>query len=108
MNADINSESFDREVMQSELPVLLDFYATWCTPCRMLSDVLDEISEIYDGMIRVCRVNVDNEQELADRFGIYQIPTVILFNDGAPYDRFTGYRNREEIADLVLSSIMTY
>ncbi len=97
----INTANFQREILQSEMPVLLDFFAPWCTPCRMLSAVLDDISEDYVGIIRVCRVNVDDEKELSDRYGIDEIPTVIFFKNGRPTDRFTGFRSAEEIEAMI-------
>lgn len=97
----INRYNFLREILQSETPVLLDFFAPWCTPCRMLSAVLEQISEDYDGMLRVCRVNVDNETELADRYNISEIPTVIFFKNGRPTDRFTGFRSADEIEAMI-------
>ena len=97
----INTANFQREILQSEMPVLLDFFAPWCTPCRMLSAVLDDISEDYVGIIRVCRVNVDDEKELSGRYGIDEIPTVIFFKNGRPTDRFTGFRSAEEIEAMI-------
>ena len=97
----INEHNFTREILQSETPVLLDFFAPWCTPCRMLSAVLEQISEDYDGLIRVCRVNVDDEMKLADRYNIAEIPTVIFFKNGRPTDRFTGFRSADEIEAMI-------
>lgn len=97
----INRHNFLREILQSDTPVLLDFFAPWCTPCRMLSAVLDDISDSYDGMLRVCRVNVDRETELADKYNISEIPTVIFFKNGRPTDRFTGFRSAEEIEAMI-------
>ena len=97
----INTANFQREILQSEMPVLLDFFAPWCTPCRMLSAVLNDISEDYVGIIRVCRVNVDDEKELSDRYGIDEIPTVIFFKNGRPTDRFTDFRSAEEIEAMI-------
>lgn len=97
----INRHNFHREILQSDTPVLLDFFAVWCTPCRMLSAVLEQISEDYEGMIRVCRVNVDNETELADKYNISEIPTVIFFKNGRPADRFTGFRSMDEIEAMI-------
>ena len=97
----INEHNFTREILQSETPVLLDFFAPWCTPCRMLSAVLEKIGEDYDGLLRVCRVNVDDEPELADRYNIAEIPTVIFFKNGRPTDRFTGFRSADEIKAMI-------
>ena len=97
----INEHNFFREILQSDTPVLLDFFAPWCTPCRMLSAVLEKIGEDYDGLLRVCRVNVDDEPELADRYNIAEIPTVIFFKNGRPTDRFTGFRSADEIEAMI-------
>ena len=97
----INEHNFTREILQADTPVLLDFFAPWCTPCRMLSAVLEQISEDYDGLIRVCRVNVDDEMKLADRYNIAEIPTVIFFKNGRPTDRFTGFRSADEIEAMI-------
>lgn len=98
---EINTANFQSEILQSEMPVLLDFFAPWCAPCRMLSAVLDDISEDYDGLIHVCRVNVDDEAELSDKYNINEIPTVIFFKNGRPTDRFTGFRSAEEIEAII-------
>lgn len=97
----ITSQNFSSEVLQSDTPVLLDFFAPWCAPCRMLSAELEQISEDYAGKLRVCRVNVDDETKLVGRFNISEIPTVIFFKNGRPTDRFTGFRNAEEIEAMI-------
>lgn len=98
---EINKNNFPLEILQSDTPVLLDFFAPWCTPCQMLSTVLEQISKNYSSKLRVCRVNVDNETELADKYNISEIPTVIFFKNGRPTDRFTGFRNTEEIEAMI-------
>ena len=97
----ITGQNFLSEILQSDIPVLLDFYAPWCAPCRMLSAVLEDVSEDYDGLIRVCGVNIDEEPQLADRYNITEIPTVIFFKNGRPTDRFTGFRSAEEIEAMI-------
>lgn len=101
MYDEITSQSFHSEVLDADTPVLLDFFADWCTPCRMLSAVLERISEDYDGLIRICRVNVDRERALAKRYNIYEVPTVIFFKNGWPTDRFIGFRNSDEIEAMI-------
>lgn len=98
---EVNSRSFNDAVLRSDIPVLLDFYSKWCTPCRMLSAVLEKIAENYDGMIRICKVNVDRERDLADQYEIHEIPTVIFFKNGIPTDRFTGFRSADEIEAMI-------
>lgn len=97
----INRHNFLNEILQSDTPVLLDFFAPWCTPCRMLSAVLEQIGEDYDGMIRVCKVNVDSEPELADKYNISEVPTVIFFKNGRPTDRFSGFRSADDIEAMI-------
>ena len=85
----ITKENFAQEVLHSEKPVLLDFWASWCGPCRMLSPVVDEVAEERTD-VKVGKVNVDDEQELAIRYGVMSIPTVIFFKDGQEIDRKVG------------------
>ena len=79
--AEINltTDQFEQEVLKADVPVLLDFWAPWCGPCRMLAPTVEEIAEEYDGRAKVCKVNVDEEEELAIRFGIASIPTLLVF-----------------------------
>ncbi len=88
----ITKDNFASEVEQSPIPVLVDFWATWCTPCRMLGPVVSKIAEEYEGKIKVGKVNVDEEGELAQRFGIMSIPLVILFKDGKAVKQSLGYK----------------
>ena len=88
----LTAENFEQEVLNSDLPVLVDFWATWCGPCRMLGPVVSKIAEEYEGKIKVGKVNVDEEGELAQRFGIMSIPLVILFKDGKAVKQSLGYK----------------
>ncbi len=91
----ITKENFEQEVLESEAPVLVDFWASWCGPCKMLAPVIEEIAA--EGNVRVGKVNVDDEGELAMKFGIMSIPTVILFEKGMPVKKTVGFMSKEEL-----------
>ncbi len=96
----VTKENFDNEVLQSKLPVLVDFWAAWCGPCRMLSPVVDEIAaERAD--VKVCKINVDDEEELAIRFGVMSIPTLIVFKDGKAVRQSVGVQPKANILDML-------
>ena len=99
---EITSANFDEVVGQSEVPVLVDFWASWCGPCRMLSPIVDAVSEEADGFI-VGKVNVDDEEELAERFGISSIPCLIQFKGGEPANRSVGMTSKENVLKLAKS-----
>ncbi|MBQ6093118.1 MAG: thioredoxin [Clostridia bacterium] len=103
MMAEINltTDQFEQEVLQSDLPVLVDFWATWCGPCRMLAPVVEELADEYDGKIKVCKVNVDEEEDLAIRFGISSIPTLLVFKNGQLADTSTGFVTKEQIEAML-------
>ena len=80
----VTESTFDEEVIQSDTPVIVDFWAEWCGPCHAVAPVLDRIVEEHAGEVKLVKVNIDEERELADRYGIASIPTMILFKDGEP------------------------
>lgn len=98
MLKEITAANYKEEVLASDKPVLLDFWAEWCGPCRMLSPVIHEIAEERDDIV-VGKVNVDNEGELANSFGIVSIPTVILVENGQPVAKSVGYREKQSLID---------
>jgi thioredoxin 1 len=93
----INAESFDIAVTKSPVPVLVDFWAPWCGPCKMLSPLLDEIAREKEGAVRIAKVNYDDNQELGLRFGIKSIPTMLLFKDGELKETLVGLTSKSNI-----------
>ena len=96
----ITKENFAQEVLQSEKPVLLDFWATWCGPCRMLSPIVDEVAE-ERGDVKVGKVNVDEQPELAGEFGVMSIPTLLVFEQGKLVRQAVGARPKASVLDLL-------
>ncbi|MBI1807949.1 MAG: thioredoxin [Ignavibacteria bacterium] len=93
----INNESFEREVLQSAQLTIVDFWAPWCGPCKMIAPVLDDIASRYDGKVKVTKLNVDENSATSQRFGITSIPTLIFFSNGAIVDRITGAVSRSQL-----------
>ncbi|MCP1675390.1 thioredoxin 1 [Natronocella acetinitrilica] len=98
-------ERFDEDVLQAETPVLVDFWAEWCGPCRTLAPLLDDVAQTYGERIRVVKVNIDENQAIAPRFGIRGIPTLMVFKDGAAQATRVGALSRPELAAFVDSNL---
>lgn len=97
----ITSENYETEVLNSDKLVLIDFYADWCGPCRMMSSVIDEIAEEMSGKIKVGKINVDENQDLAMEYGIMSIPTIVMIKDGKAVKNLVGVRDKNEIKDTL-------
>ena len=94
-------KNFEEEVLKAEGKVLVDFYADWCGPCRMMSPVIDDIAKELDGTVKVGKVNVDNNQELAIKYDVMSIPTIMVFEKGNPVKTFVGVTDKQEILDVL-------
>ena len=87
----LTTSNFEKEVLESDLPVLVDFWADWCGPCKMLAPTIEEIAKEYEGKVKVGKVNIDEFAQLAIKYGVASIPTVILFKDGQAVDKAVGF-----------------
>jgi len=92
---EINKDNFEKEVLQSSKPVLLDFYADWCGPCKMAAPILEELAGEYSEKVVIGKLDVDKNQEVAGKFGVMSIPTVILFDKGEEVDKQIGFAGKE-------------
>jgi thioredoxin 1 len=97
----IDSGNFINEVLNSDKPVLIDFWASWCGPCRMLSPIVEEIAEEYSGKIKVGKINIDEQPQLAARYNVASIPTLILFKDGKPVNMSVGVKPKRVIESML-------
>lgn len=97
----IMSDNFDKEVLQEEKTVIVDFYADWCGPCRMMSPIIDSIAEEFNDKIKVGKVNVDDNQDLAVKYNVMSIPTIIIFKNGQIAKTFVGVTDKQDIINAL-------
>jgi len=98
MEVKFTANNFEAEVMQSQVPVLVDFYADWCGPCRAMGPVVDKLAKQYDGKVKVGKLNVDDEMELAQKYRVANIPTFLIFKNGQEVERMMGITSEQDLS----------
>ena len=105
MTVEINDASFKAEVTDSPLPVLVDFWAPWCGPCKMIAPVLEELAQEYDGKAKIVKINIDDNQNTPAQFGVRSIPTLILFKNGNEVEKIIGAQGKDKLKALIDSAL---
>jgi thioredoxin 1 len=101
----VTDATFDEEVLRSPTPVLVDFWAPWCGPCKMIAPVLEEIAKEKDGALKVAKLDVDDNPETAQKFGVMSIPTLLLFKDGREVNRLVGYMPKNQLLQKIAQTV---
>ncbi len=102
----VTDDTFKKEVVESAIPVLVDFWATWCGPCRMIAPMVEEIAREYEGKLKVCKIDVDQSSQIASHFGIMSIPTLMFFKDGKIMDQVVGALNKSDLKKRVDANLV--
>ncbi|MDP2892463.1 MAG: thioredoxin [Bacillota bacterium] len=97
----LNKENFDDVVNKSNVPVLVDFWAAWCGPCRMIAPIIEQLAADYDGKVQICKLDVDEYSDIAMRYRIMSIPTLILFKNGVIAEKIVGVRSKAELSQII-------
>ena len=103
--AQLSESTFDSEVSKSTIPVLVDFWAEWCGPCKMIAPLLDELADEYEGKVKIGKVNVDHSQALAGKYGIRAIPTLLLFKDGQVKEQIVGMTSKKDLQKKIAAHV---
>lgn len=97
----LNGENFEAEVFNSQIPVVVDFYADWCGPCQTVGPIMDELASELHGKVKICKVNVDGQRDLARKFKVMSIPTILFYKNGEQLNRVTGAYSKEEFRRMI-------
>lgn len=97
----IDDTNFDQEVIQSDKPVLVDFWAEWCSPCRMISPMVEDLAREFDGKVKIVKVDVDKSSEVSSKYAVTSIPTLIMFQNGQPVDKLVGAVSKNKIKGII-------
>jgi len=102
MAIEINNENFEEEVLKSELPVMIDFYAEWCGPCKMIAPIIKELATEFEGKWKICKIDVDAAPELAQKYNVQSIPTIIYLEDGEETSRLMGFKSKDALKEKLV------
>ena len=101
----VTKDNFDNEILKAQIPVVVDFYADWCGPCKMMSPLMEKLSGEYEGKVKFCKVNVDDEEELAIQNSVQSIPLFVLYKDGQVIDKAVGARAEDEMREFISKAL---
>lgn len=101
----VTKDNFDNEILKAQIPVVVDFYADWCGPCKMMSPLMEKLSGEYEGKVKFCKVNVDDEEELTIQNSVQSIPLFVLYKDGQVIDKAVGARAEDEMREFISKAL---